>query len=116
MFYLLEDNRIFDSEKDKVEIIEEGGVHFLRDEYGYKRGLVLKQSENVFDFVECGDLVAQRKFHCYQDFSNIVLVYDYDKENKLIIGLNCAILENDVCAIYKQNWRGDYIKVWERKE
>lgn len=117
MFYLLEDiNRIFDSEKDKVEIIEEDGVKFLRNEYGYKIGEITKQSENVFDFVECGDLVAQKKFHRYQDFSNIFLVYDYDKDNKLIIGLNCAILENNVYAIYKPNEYGDYIKVWERKK
>lgn len=116
MFYLIGSvNRIFDSEKDKVEIIEEEGVKFLRDEYGYKLGEITKQSENVFDLVEVGDLIKVNNL--------ISEVLDFTKDDKdeikLLFYSPCyinLIKQQSIDIIYKPNANGDYIKVWEREE
>ena len=116
MFYLLEEiNRIVDSEEDKVEIIEEGGVKFLRNQYGYKLGEITKQSENVFDLVEVGiDLIKHKRNinHLYVE----LVIGGFDNFFKTIETTAYYVHLHDVLAIYKPNANGDYIKVWEKEE
>lgn len=124
MFYLLEDNRIIDSNNlpacwrwyKAIKFDEENKkISFIcpdpRDRHSFK---IKKQSENVFDLIETGDLVAQKKMFGCEEIDNISLVCS--KDDKLINCFYCAIFEDKVCAIYKPNSKGDYIKVWERKE
>lgn len=76
--------------------------------YYATRHLVIRQSENVFDLIEKGDLIKL-------DYSN----YPYNEDSFYIRfvddmtfkGIHCN--EDIIIAIYKTNSKGDYIKVWE---
>ena len=127
MFYLLEDNRIIDTSKalhnvDEI-IIEENenekylylvgwlGKHFC--------GKIKNQSENVLDLIEKGDLVR-----CLNDIYEIKCVYHTDDSFVTdFVTSGCGIcfpswgkFLKEFNAIYKPDRKGNYIKVWERKE
>ena len=75
-------------------------------EYYYAtRHLVVKQSENVFDLIEEGDLVGYGGKRVDQVFrkygKHLVETFMYMNAN------------NQIKTIYKPNSKGDYIKVWE---
>lgn len=81
-------------------------------EYYYAiRHLVVKQSKNVFDLIEVGDLVK----HLYDLETNTYTITQIMLiENGLLKIDNIFYIDrNDVIAIYKPNLKGDYIKVWE---
>ena len=127
MFYLLENNKIIDTIKalhnvDEI-IIEEDenekylylvgwlGKHFC--------GKIKKQSENVFELIEEEDLVKLDK-----TLNQVITILKEDKRTIFEIGDNKWFsfkelnnyLNNNRLAIYKPDDKGNYIKVWERKE
>lgn len=118
MFYLLENNKIIDSENYKEpyilskDIIRNREVLFLtsfKDQVSVQ-GPIKKQSENVFDLIESGDLVKRK--------GSIVEIgeINFDKVFCCPFIQRNFKLNNDITAIYKPNSKGDYIKVWEKKE
>ena len=110
MFYLLENGKIIDSdnfpyewkfytvlisEKDKTIILH------CPDPRDRKKYQIKKQSENVYDLIEEGDLV---KTKLLEDF------------NLLEIVTNEGVFERKhITIIYKPDEKGNYIKVWEVK-
>lgn len=123
MFYLLENNKIIDSENYKEpyilskDVIRNREVLFLtsfKDQVSVK-GTIKKQSENVFDLIEEGDLIKDEN-HLYE----VSEISNGEKDN----GRKSAISqpgmhkhwEWEIEAIYKPNSKGDYIKVWEKKD
>ena len=117
MYYLLEDNRIIDESKalhnvDKI-IIEEKenkkylylvgwlGKHFC--------GKIKNQSENVYDLIDWGkDLVRID----WSDWESFIIDCNFKKNN-----FNDGYYSLDwITSIYKPNSKGDYIKVWEKKD
>lgn len=102
MYYLLEDNRIIDS--NDIRHFEEDGYLKTLDAFLEEIkviGKIKKQSENVYDFIDWEqDLVRV-------DDNIFCCKYFYSKEEYLT--------NKWFNAIYKPNSKGDYIKVWENK-
>lgn len=118
MYYLTENNEIIsDEEKEKMNVSN-----------NFK-----KQSDNIFDLIEVGDLVEEG------DFNEIYKVKIFDNgndefRNKVFDKYNgdlyvkyedCddeyySYIETlgtiNIVKIYKPNEKGDYIKVWEAKD
>lgn len=138
MFYLLENNRIIDSENYKEpyilskDVIRNREVLFLtsfKDQVSVK-GAIKKQSENVFDLIEVGDLILIDRAKIYPYFYTesiieVSQIFWSDSHNSLCVyprgnGYYCPIIEfgvqKGIIAIYKPNSNGDYIKVWEKKD
>ena len=113
MYYLLENNNIIDSENlpknweifnisfDRmyVKIFEDIIITLTFD--------IKKQSENVFDLVEKGDLVNTIVDSIYQ----VVII-----AKNVVIAPQEAFDLAVVTAIYKPDSKGNYIKVWEKKD
>lgn len=129
MFYLLEDNRIIDMNNicSQKEFIEENGklkelTGFNLSSIGlqkfYNDVYVKKQSNNVLDLIEKGDLIKC----CKYDFDGKTNEYDIhnvdaiDEEGVIIMSYTVAVRFKDIYAIYKPDDKGNYIKVWEREE
>lgn len=108
MYYLLENNRIIDNnnfEKEKMRYIK-----FPTKDKPYNRGSYLvhedieyiqikNQSENVYDFIDKSlDLV---KFD-----GQIMMAKHINGDIRKMCGIS---------AIYKPDAKGNYIKVWEKK-
>ena len=132
MLYLLEDNRIIDSEKTKwFDLCTRFG--FLLEIDGetiiQNIGKIKKQSENVFDLIEEGDLIMVDRTKIYSNFYpqpiiEISTVFWSDSHHSLCVyprgnSYYCPIIDfgvqKGILAIYKPNSNGDYIKVWEKK-
>jgi len=131
MFYLLENNKIIETNSAewycgrlKVILNEEERYKYRnhifwnsKDGY-YKYFTVKKQSNNVFDLIEKGDLVKVQ----YYDSTRPCLIFDvnsiftYEDGIKEFAILGMSWTENQVLAIYKPDDKGNYIKVWEREE
>ena len=128
MYYLLENNQIIDSknlpyewkfytvllsEKDKIIILH------CRDPRERKKYKIKKQSENVCDLIEVGDLVNLDK-----TLNQVIAILKEDKRTIFEIGDNKWFsfkelnnyLNNNLLAIYKPDANGNYIKVWEEKD
>lgn len=129
MYYLLENNEIIDSNnikdfdlyhrnykiKDgKLVIVlghmeSQGKLEMVCIEESVK-----KQSENVFDLIENGDLLK------YKDrFDGIVcldIVKEVDAKLKTIQLTTNLIKYHEVISFYKPDANGNYIKVWEVKD
>lgn len=131
MFYLLADNTIIDSENlpknVKIERIakdDKDNAFFIQIQYldflkTRKIGYIKKQSENVFDLIEVGDLIARYRYSIEgrtnkKEINSVDELYE--DENGVGINQCCIVDYDDICAIYKPNANGDYIKVWEKKE
>ncbi len=124
MFYLLENNRIIDSNNPPIHwkylkvIIDEDNKNicvFCKDTSEAEFYTIVDKKENIFDLTKCGDLI---KFQQTLTFNNIVLEqFVLLNENNIEHLLNtwqCSY--SDILAIYKPDEKGNYIKVWERKE
>lgn len=119
MFYLLEDNRIIDSEKYINSILNKGKnseknyeyLYEIRNGQSYYYGKIKKQSEDVFDLIEKGDLITEKRIWCNEEVYVIANVWS--KEDKLIHCFHSTLFDDDVLAIYKPDANGNYIKVWE---
>lgn len=106
MYYLLEDNRIIDSENEDVYVNEYQGHKWLHKNNEHKTclGFIKNQSENVYDLIDWEkDLVRvdDAIHHCKYFHRDLREEYI---ENKWFN------------AIYKPDEEGNYIKVWEVKE
>ena len=120
MFYLLEDNRIIVENKRFTDIYcyenRKGFLYksFKDKNYGKNRNLgkIKKQSENVFDLIEAGDLVKTFGiFRVDEINTQLKQIYGFlDRESIIVINTL------GVKAIYKPNEKGDYIKAWEEKD
>ena len=133
MYYLLEDNRIIDK-NDKKNFdyrIFNGKLQYLRGAYSsnkhkktqyfYEDVRVKKQSENIYNLIEIGQDLVRVKGNSHNCNENIYRVVDICFLSKLIgfsvLGFALVKTEFDnILAIYKPNKKGDYIKVWEKKE
>ncbi len=94
MYYLTESNEIIsDEEKEKMNVSNK-----------FK-----KQSENVFDLIEVGDLV---KYVYYDNSVDISNVDESDLKRLTAINSLYDNIRKSVRTIYKPNEKGDYIKVW----
>ena len=111
MFYLLEDNRIIDSEKTKYFdlytrfgfLLEIDGETVIKN-----LGKIKKQSENVYELIESGDLVLT-------SYGSLRKIKE-NKNNIVITEFRTSIEYKDIIIIYKPSSNGDYIKVWEKKD
>ena len=118
MFYLLENNRIIDSNTlftKNIPLWEvKDNLLFAKSKNGklikpYKYNAIKNQSENVFDLI---------------DWNNDLIRLTFKDGHRLIVYCDISKCEfNDgyydvewISAIYKLNEKGNYIKVWERKE
>lgn len=131
MFYLLENNKIIDSRipytanfpyweiKDNCLFAKSKNDKLVRPYYKNK---IKNQSENVLDLIEEGDLIRCERCDGIFEVSDINLLDEDDKEryacDKSFISYpaNADHLENEISAIYKPDFKGNYIKVWEVKE
>lgn len=123
MFYLLENNRIIDSNMlftKNIPLWEvKDNLLFAKSKNGklikpYKYNAIKNQSENVFDLIEEGDLLYM-PFDC-----NGMVVHRFDmfkcyKYNAFHCSIH-IVHEKGIFAIYKPDDKGNYIKVWEREE
>lgn len=142
MYYLLETNYIISENEIKeegFEIVDNtiGKWEKLDGKFGIKEwfnayGFIKKQSDNVLDLIEVGDLVEE------EDFNEIykVKIFDNGKDefrNKRFDKYNGDLYVKyegcdddyydyietlgtiDIVKIFKPNANGDYIKVWEKE-
>ena len=130
MFYLLEDNRIIETEKEyEVEYIKDSyfnsqneykfvyvkdfhyqGFQVLRNATTEETiGFIKNQSENVFDLVECyQDLIETEEGQFYKPLKLQI--------DSFVVKYDCRVLFNGIKTIYKPDDKGNYIKVWEREK
>ena len=118
MFYLLENNRIIDSNVSYTKALpfweEKEGRLFAKCKSGksyqvFKYDKIIKRSENVLDLI---------------DWNNDLIRLTFKNGHRLIVYCDISKCEfNDgyydvewISAIFKPDDEGNYIKVWERKE
>ena len=123
MYYLLENGKIIDSRisytvnfpyweiKDNCLFAKSKNDKLVRP---CNENQIKKQSENVCDLIEIGDLVTEKRKWCGEDV--YVTANVWSKEDKLIHCFHFTLFEHNVYAIYKPDEKGNYIKVWEVKE
>ena len=71
-----------------------------------------KKSENIFDLVEPNDLVlGLETFDEEPTLHKVTADHGY---NCFECGTGKYVLKDSITTIYKQNFKGDYIKVWEK--
>ena len=111
MFYLLEDNRIIDSQ---IPYAHAKSLPFWEDKVGHLRAKdrigksyqvfkydkIIKRSENVLDLIN-------KKEDLVKIDGQIIMAKTINGDLRNLSGIS---------AIYKPNRKGNYIKVWERKE
>lgn len=115
MFYLLEDKKIYESSRSIGEINGKlfEAYHLFPDNKNIVcLGKIKKQSESVFDLVENGDCYLYQNKHMIK--SEICLINDDVLLN--IFKSRANETPETILAIYKPNSKGDYIKVWEKKD
>ena len=123
MFYLLENNRIIDSNTlftKNIPLWEvKDNLLFAKSKNGklikpYKYNAIKNQSENVFELIEIGDLIKDDD-RVYE-VRKISDGKDYDGR-KSAISQPCMFKhwEWEIEAIFKPDDKGNYIKVWERE-
>ena len=125
MYYLLETNYIISEEEIKeegFEIVDNtiGKWEKLDGKFGIKEwfnayGFIKKQSNNVIDLIEVGDLIKHNQKFDEEKFEKILgkriwLGVEWLETNDFYSIDGCSII-----AIYKPNSKGDYIKVWEKE-
>lgn len=120
MFYLLEDNRIIDSQipyahAKSLPFYEDKTGHLrVKDRIGksyqvFKYDKIINRSENVFDLVICcQDLIETEEGQFYKPLKLQI--------DSFVVKYDCCVLFNGIKAIYKPDGKGNYIKVWERKD
>ena len=134
MYYLLENNMILsdkqcrkyinyeDKENDYVIYAGKHGDMFIEIylSNGCKEirtiSRVIKKSENVFDLIEVGDLIAFKYMDTETiDIAKVVHIYQF-KDGDIDIATRGYIHSTEkIQAIYKPNSKGDYIKAWEKE-
>lgn len=105
MFYLLENNRIIDS-KDYWEY----AVGIDKDGKTCYRVDIKKQSENVFNLIEVGDLIKIN----FDTTDPTIIDVTYKESHFSTVAIK--YYPETILAIYKPDSQGNYIKVWEKKD
>ena len=72
---------------------------------------ILKKSENVFDFIEVGDLV---EFNWSYGIGKVTNNSYHKAFCEITINKTLGVVDENILKFYKLNKNGDYIKVWER--
>lgn len=120
MFYLLEDNRIIDSQ---IPYAHAKSLPFWEDKVGHLRAKdrigksyqvfkydkIINRSENVFDLIDWNNDLVRLTFKDRESF------IAHCKINKSEFNDGFYDVEW-ISAIYKPDKKGNYIKVWEREE
>lgn len=129
MYYLLENNEIIDSNnikdfdlylrnykiKDGKLVIVLGYMESQgKLEMAYIEESVKKQSENVFDLIENGDLLKYKDR--FDGRVYVEIVKEVNVELKIIRSTTNLIKYHEVISFYKPDSNGNYIKVWEEKD
>ena len=135
MFYLLKNNRIIDTSEISKNVDE---IYVEKDDKGQKNlyisyylglknlGVIKKKSKSVFNLIEVGDLIIGNMFDRKEDFvymckkieKDKIIYNDGDYEDYFNYNPKEWFLwkeERFIRKIYKPNEKGDYIKVWEKK-
>lgn len=116
MFYLLEDNRIIDSEELKRKLHFDAKVGIIDNELIVtlenfpifrSESKIKKQSENVFDLIDWEEDLVKHKTNIFVWHCSVLNQTSDISEH---------IKNKTITAIYKPNEKGDYIKVWEKKD
>lgn len=118
MFYLLENNKIIDTNEllnsgiqINIKKSQKFKVVYLVSWFGERfLGTIKKQSKNVFDLIEKGDLlkISQEKNYVFEQYN--------EPETTNYASYIKEAYPKKIIAIYKPDDKGNYIKVWERKE
>lgn len=135
MYYLLNNNRVIDTNDKtfKSNYFERSGLTFYSietpDEYHTHIGLcdiytnhtyefssrdIKKQSDNVFDLIEVGDLIKDDD--CVYEVREITY-NGYSDNRRSFVSQPAGFKHHkwEITSIYKPNSIGDYIKVWEKE-
>ena len=117
MYYLLENGKIIDSTisytvnfpyweiKDNCLFAKSKNDKLVRP---CNENQIKKQSENVYDLIEFGDLIQTN----YGSLRNVRIL----QSDSVVIDHDCCIYFENIIAIYKPDEKGNYIKVWEVKK
>lgn len=130
MYFLLKEDicgdlKIINSKDYKIEkyindydnqemllVYEEDGRY--RDIEDFNQYYIIKQSENVYDLIEVGDLIEDD--YCIYQVSDITYKgYSDNRRSFVSQPADFKHHEWNITAIYKQDSKENYIKVW-RKE
>ena len=107
MYYLLEFSKT--ASKEIHETLDFG----LKDEEIQRKykTIITKQSENVYDLIEKGDLI-EFQYHDTKtyDIAKVVHIDEYGIATRGYI--HC---EEKIRAIYKKDFKGNYILVWNKE-
>lgn len=136
MYYLLENNMILsdkqcnkyinyeDRENDYVIFEDKENGNITNISFGnnyvpvnkfYSILKIIKKSENVFDLIEVGDLIAFEHVGTkHIDIAKVCYIYQRKDGDIDILTIGYLHENEKIQAIYKPNSKGDYIKVWER--
>ena len=110
MFYLLENNRIIDSNTlftKNIPLWEVKDNLLLTKPYKYNA--IKNQSENVLDLIDWNNDLIRLTF---KDGHRLIVYCDISK-----CDFNDGYYDVEwISAIFKPDDKGNYIKVWERKE
>ena len=136
MYYLLNNNRVIDTNDKtfKSNYFERSALTFYSietpDEYHTHIGLcdiytnhtyefssrdIKKQSDNIFDLIEVGDLIKHNQYHDKEKFEKVLKENTWFGARGFETNDFYSIDECNIIAIYKPNTNGDYIKVWEKE-
>lgn len=112
MYYLLKDRMIVDTKKlNQIDYT----YNVDSREFKFNNITIVKQSEEVFELIEEGDLVA---FNYNKDSIDVVSVRSVDKDpddgSIQILSRGYAHDLDAIIAIYKLDSKGNYMKVWQK--
>lgn len=113
MFYLIE----FANTKEIRHTIDFG----LEDNEIQRKfkDVIIKQSESVYDLIEVGDLIKDDdSIYEVDEITEDELEEDEEEREKMFISQPCYFVHfgREIDAIYKRDFKGNYILVWERKD
>ena len=112
MYYLLKDRMIVDTKKlNQIDYT----YNVDSREFKFNNITIVKQSEEVFELIEEGDLVA---FNYNKDSIDVVSVRSVDTDpddgSIQILSRWYAHDLDAIIAIYKLDSKGNYMKVWQK--
>lgn len=133
MYYLVRDyydetkKKIFSDKDDIEECVDEYKDKPMLLVYSWEQGMyndtrngkriyfdqyyILKKSDNVFDFIEVGDLV---EFNWSYGIGKVTNNSYHKAFCEITINKTLGVVDENILKFYKLNKNGNYIKVWER--
>lgn len=83
-----------------------GGYEWNDNIYEFYSYQIKKQSNNIYDLIEVGDLVE----YYFEVEKQLKKITQITKDNELYF-----IPKEEVISFYKKNTEGNYIKVWQKE-